>query len=341
MWRGLPPPSVAGPPRSDPMPRLRPPDADAPDASSGKAARTDRSWSTRIAWLVLFGGAGLVVARMSVATVVQLHGDGMAPTLLDGDHVLLVRGKWSVERGDVVVYDPRPPVPEELVPPPPRERDAPRSENEEGEQFPDARRDPKNDLRNTAVVDPDDLEEGWSRVQARADGLAAAHAPPSLRLGRVLAVPGDRVAFHVPGAALGLAIDGVPLTDKSTDPMRLRLQEPGRTDDERPDEGDGRLRDVAYETCGDRRYPVLPTSRQRPPWPALALPPAAAGPVEMTADGYLVLADNRDDGACCDSRALGFIAADAIRGEVVLRLSGSSAATPDLDPGARGILWKP
>jgi signal peptidase I len=319
------------------MPRPRPPD----DSGLDRQSRTDRSWSTRIAWLVLFGGAGLVVARMSVATVVQLHGDGMAPTLLDGDHVLLVRGQWSVERGDVVVYDPRPPVVEEAVPPAPRERDAPRSDNDEGDQFPDARRDPENDLRNTAVVDPDDLEEGWSKVQARADGLAATHAPPALRLGRVLALPGDRVAFHVPGAALGISIDGVPLTDKKSDPMRLRLEEPGRTDDERPDEGDGRVRAVAWETCGDRRYPVLPTSHPAPSWPALALPPSAGGPVEMTAEGYLVLADNRDDGACCDSRALGWIPADAIRGEVVLRLSGSSAATPDLDPGARGILWKP
>lgn len=320
------------------MPRLRAPD-DLPDA--GRSAKPDRSWSTKIAWLVLFGGAGLVALRMSVATVVQLHGDGMAPTLLDGDHVLLVRGRWSVERGDVVVYDPRPPALEESVPPPPRERDAPRADNDEGEQFPDARRDPENDLRNTAVVDPDDLEEGWSRVQARADGLAGSHAPPALRLGRVLAVPGDRVAFHVPGAALGLAIDGVPLTDKTTDPMRLRLVEPGRTDDERPDEGDGRVRAVSWETCGDRRYPVLPTAKPVPSWPALGLPPPQAGPVETMAEGYLVLADNRDDGACCDSRALGWIPADAIRGEVVLRLSGSSAATPDLDPGARGILWKP
>ena len=164
------------------MPRLRPPDASGSDAGLGKAARADRSWSTRIAWLVLLGGAGLLVARMSVATVVQLHGDGMAPTLLDGDHVLLVRGKWSVERGDVVVYDPRSPLREEVVPPAPRERDTPRSDNAEGDQFPDARRDPENDMRNTAVVDPDDLEEGWSRVQARADGLAAAHTPQTLRL---------------------------------------------------------------------------------------------------------------------------------------------------------------
>lgn len=307
----------------------------------------DRSWSTRLAWLVLFGGAGLVVTRMAVATVVQLHGDGMAPTLLDGDHVVLLRGRWSIERGDVVVYDPTPPPQGEVVAPPVPERDAPQADNDEGQQFPDARRDPENDLRNTAVVDPDDLEEGWSKVQARADGIATGYALPSLRLGRVLAMPGDRVAFHVPGAALGLAIDGIPLTDKAGDPMQLRLVDPALTDDEQePDASDapeakGRLRNVAWETCGDRRYPVLPGAKDDPSWTALELPPAAAGPVEIQAEGYLVLADNRDDGACCDSRALGWVRADAIRGEVVARLSGSSAATPDLAPGSRGVLWKP
>jgi signal peptidase I len=323
------------------MPRPR--TLDEPD--DARVRPRDRSWSTRLAWLVLLGGAGIVVTRMAVATVVQLHGDGMAPTLLDGDHVVLLRGRWSIERGDVVVYDPTPPPRGEPLVPPPPERDAPRADNDEGEQFPDARRDPQNDLRNTAVVDPDDLEEGWSKVQARADGIATGFALPSLRLGRVLAMPGDRVAFHVPGAALGLAIDGIPLTDKVGDPMRLRLVDPELTEDERPGgdgpDAEGRMRSVAWETCGDRRYPVLPSAHAEPAWTAIELPPASAGPVEIQAEGYLVLADNRDDGACCDSRALGWIRADAIRGEVVARLSGSSAATPDLAPGARGVLWKP
>src|SRR5688572_3555453 len=93
--------------RARTRPRVMPrPDDPKPE----KPRPRDRSWSTRLAWLVLVGGAGIVVARLSFATVVQLHGDGMAPTLLDGDHVLLVRGQWTIERGDVIVYDPRPPL---------------------------------------------------------------------------------------------------------------------------------------------------------------------------------------------------------------------------------------
>ena len=63
--------------------------------------------------------------------------------------------------------------------------------------------------------------------------------------------------------------------------------------------------------------------------------------VELVAEGYLVLADNREDGACCDSRALGWVPAESIAAEVLMRLSGSTAATPDLEPDARGLLWQP
>jgi signal peptidase I len=313
------------------MPR-RPPEPEP------KKLRPDRTWSSRIAWIVLVGGAVAIVARMSVATVVQVHGDGMAPTLLDGDHVVLLRGTWSLERGDVVVYDPRPPDAQAFAEPPPSDADAPKADNEDGQQFPDARRDPDRDLRNTAVVDPDELDESWERVNQRADGIASGYQPPSLRVGRVLAMPGDRVAFHVPGAALGIAIDGVPLADKPTDPLRLRLADP----DEAAAEADARMREVAYETTGHRRFPVLPARIHGDGgWRPLELPPPAAGPVELQADGYLVLADNRDGGACCDSRALGWIPADAIRGEVVMRLAGSTQGAPDLAPSARGLLWKP
>ena len=69
--------------------------------------------------------------------------------------------------------------------------------------------------------------------------------------------------------------------------------------------------------------------------------PADPGPIELIADGYLILADNRDDGACCDSRALGFIPRDQIQGEITLRLGGSAHVPDDIDPRSRGFLWRP
>lgn len=301
-------------------------------------ARTGRSWSTRLAWLTLVGGVALVVTRVGVATVVQVHGDGMAPTLLDGDHVMLMRGRSAVEPGDVVVYDPGAGGPGPLGEPRMAEADDPRSDNAEGEELPDVRDEPDRNLRNTAVIDPEQLEDNWERVQSRSDGLATYEAP-TLRVGRVLAVPGDRVAFHVPNAALGLAIEGQPLVHKDAEPLRLALRD---ADDPEAPAGPARMRATAYETTDARRYRVLvPVDSPLDAWPGLGLPPAEDGPVELEAPGYLVVADNRDDGACCDSRAVGWIPAEAIRGRVLVRLTGSSKAAPDLAQDARGLQWKP
>ncbi len=299
----------------------------------------DRSWSTRIAWLTLFGGGLLLVTRLSVATVVEVHGDGMAPTLVDGDSVLILRSGTEIQRGDIVVYDPSAATPGAWSSHVPAEGDDPEGAIEEGEEFPDARRDPNKDLRNTAVVDPDELGDNWEKVKKRSDGLAARERVP-LRLGRVLAVPGDVVTFNVEGgAALGLAVDGQPVPQKPGDPIRIRLRGDVPDGADRPQP---MLRALAYETTDERRYPVLVSSREGlPGWEGLALPDPEAGPVELEAPGYLVVADNRDDGACCDSRRLGWIPAEAIRGEVLLRFAGDPAATPDLDPSARGFLWKP
>lgn len=301
-------------------------------------ARRGRSWSTRLAWLTLVGGVALVATRVGVATVVQIHGDGMAPTLFDGDHVMLVRGSASVERGDVVVYAPG--VPQPLPPSEPElaEADHPRADNDNGAEQPDVRQDPNRDLRNTAVIDPDELEDNWERVQARSGGLVTYEAP-TLRVGRVLAVPGDRVAFNVPGAALGVAVDGAPLLQKAGEPLRLALRD---AEDPEGPVGAPRLRATAYENTDERRYQVLATAREpEDPWPGLGLPPPEAGPVELVAPGYLVVADNRDDGACCDSRAVGWVPAEAIRGRVLARLTSNPSAAPDLDPHARGLQWKP
>lgn len=302
--------------------------------------RTGRSWSTRLAWLTLVGGVAVVLTRVSVATVVQIHGDGMAPTLLDGDHVMLVRGHRMVERGDVVVYMPGAVLPHSPSDPQIAEADHPRADNDHGEEMPDLRQEPGRHLRNTAVIDPQELEDNWQKVQARSDGLAGASTPPpTLRVGRVLAVPGDRVAFHVPGAALGLAIEGTPVLHKSAEPLRLALRD--ASDPEGP-AGPPRIRTTAYESTDDRRYRVLvPVDEPVEPWPGLQLPSPEAGPVEVQAPGYLVVADNRDDGACCDSRAVGWIPAEAVRGRVLVRLTGSASAAPDLAPQARGLQWKP
>jgi signal peptidase I len=314
------------------MLRRRPHDDDDAEEPRGPP---DRSWSTRLAWLTLVGGAALLVTRMSLATVVQIHGDGMAPTLLDGDSVVVARGAWSVERGDIVVYDPGAAVSGADLMAAGAEGDEPRGEGDDGDEYPDARKESRGDYRNTAVVDPEELEENWEKVQRRSDGIATRRKEP-LRLGRVLAVPGDTITFNVEDGALGLAINGSPLWTKPSEPLRIEL----RGDGDEPAHAD--KRPMAYESTDERRYPVLSrTTPGLPEWPGLGLPSAADGPVEIEAFGYLVVADNRDDGACCDSRAVGWIPEDAISGKVMIRLASNPSATPDLDPKTRGLLFQP
>lgn len=278
-----------------------------------------RSWSARIAWLTLVGGGALLALRVSVATVVAVHGNGMAPTLLEGDYVVVLRERWTVERGDVVVYDPAMalgPGVEALAESPPT--DSPSAPNAHGHEFPDARRDPRYAYRNTAVVDRDALEQNWEKVQSKSHGLVGPSS--SMRLGRVLATPGDTVEFHVDGATLGLRIDGEPLSSKH-DPQ-------GDPEDA-----------IAYESGVRRRYAVRMADADAA-WPGLDLPPPGNGPVQTRAEGYLIVADNRDEGSCCDSRALGWIPAEAVRGKVVLRL----ASNPEHRAGDRrhpAIQWNP
>lgn len=305
---------------------------DSEENRPSQSGPSGRSWSARIAWLTLFGGAALVVTRLSVATVLEIHGDGMAPTLMDGDHVVLLRDDELV-RGDIVVYDPAGARPGVWDPNVPDIED--KTGKRAGEDYPDARRSPEGDFRNTAVVDREELEDNWKKVQSKSSGIANRKQAGPLRLGRVLAAPGDRVTFHARGGALGLAVDGALLPHKDAQPIRIALR--GSQPERAP-----QLRALAYENTEQRRYPVLVRSAEHPPaWPGLALPPVDTGPVEIEAPGYLIVADNRDDGDCCDSRALGWIPADAIRGKVLLRLPGDPEATPDLDPAARGLLWDP
>jgi signal peptidase I len=273
--------------------------------------------------------------RASVATVVQVHGDGMAPTIVDGDTVLLIRGKWSVMPGDVVVYDPHPaddPEGSSELPQP-----APGA-GEEDDTHPDARKSSIKQMRDVSVVDRDEFEGNWERVKEKS-GVDTPVAR-AYRIGRVVACPGDKVTFNVDEAALGVSVNGIPLQQKSKEPIRIVLRgKPILGEDEaavhRP-----RLRTSAYEWHGDVRYQVLTNTSADAAWPTLGLP-SDRGPVQLTAPGYLILADNRQEGACCDSRAIGWVRPDHVRGEVVARLAGNSNATPDLDPQARGIQWLP
>lgn len=278
------------------------------------APRPQRSTSARVAWVMLLGIGAVVLTRASLATIVQVHGDGMAPTILDAESVVMVRGTWGIERGDVVVYDPTPPSEPssepELEPLPPRTTPGP---IDEGRTI-DPKRRPRGELRNTAVVEVDEVEANWSRVRDQDEDQ-----PRGYRVGRVLAGPGDTVTFHVPDVALGLLINGSPIEQKADTAI------------ERTPVDDPKLRPTAWETLGDTRYPIL-AGTTPPNWAGIGLPDDL-GTLEVQAEGYLIMADNRDEGACCDSRVLGWIPAEKIRGEVVLRLTG--------DVGGRGMQWLP
>jgi len=247
-----------------------------------------RPWSARLAWLTLAVAAGVLVTRMSIATVVCIHGEGMAPALRSGDYVLLLRDRRSLARGDIVVYDPGA-TPERGTPEArgADEDDAWRASPRSGERFPDPSQSPRDVLRDTAVVDRDAVESHWARIRQTADRGTTRTRDP-MRVGRILAMPGDTVAFHVRGAPLGLAIgDHAGLVSSRPDTI----------------------------VDGPRNTEPLEA------WPGMKLPDPGEGPVEVSAQGYLVVADNRDEAACCDSRALGWIPDDALRGKVLMRLS--------------------
>ena len=317
--------------------RRRDEDEDAPP-TRGREPRGGRPrGANKFAYAVLIGGGGLLATRALLATLIQVHGDGMAPTILDGESVIMVRGTWGIEAGDLVVYDPTPPEAAceddpgaPGLPPSPAAGPSRRGRTVDPEQA------PRGELRDTAVVDVDDVESNWDRVRERGDRAQ----PRNFRIGRVLAVPGDTVTFGVPDVALGLVVNGSPLQQKPDDPIRLVLAGKPAPGEDREDAQTARLRPLAWETLGDTRYPVLMGS-EIPNWAtSMGLPPDF-GPIEVRAEGYLILADNRDEGACCDSRALGWVGAERLRGEVVLRLAGDPGAAPDSDPRSRGLARLP
>lgn len=284
------------------------------DDDEDETPRAGRSsWSTRAAWLTLAGGAAVLLARVSLATVVQVHGSGMAPSLREGDYILLLRQTRALERGDVVVYDPLDALGPGDAPWLPRlSPDHPTAPNDKGHEQPDVRKSPQADFRNTAVVDREELERNWAKVRRKSDGIATRDADRvPMRIGRILAIPGDRVSFNVKDAVLGLAVDDEPLIAK-----------PAANSCEQPP-----CPTWAFEQAPDRRYRVFASQAGTSSWPGLHLP---SDRVTTAAEGYLVVADNRDEGACCDSRTLGWIPISAIRGKVMMRLGAQVGDDADL-----------
>ncbi len=300
--------------------------------------RSDRSLSTRLAWFVLLLGAGLLILRASLATVIEIHGDGMAPTLLDGDHVVLVRGSWGLQAGDIVIYRPTPAADPEII----KVASEPSLEGSDDPEtrLADPRRPSAEPLRNTAVIDIDDLhlDEEWAKVQRRSGLDRPPESSEALRVGRILALPGDLITFD--SGRSNLTINGVEIEHKASGIIELMVR--GRPDpsEAHAEVARARPRGSAFEMVGGRRFRVLQTPGQIARWPGMALP-GDPGPVELIADGYLILADNRDDGACCDSRALGFVPQDQVQGEILVRLGGSEHVPDDIDPRSRGFLWRP
>lgn len=278
-------------------------------------APSDKSWPTRLAWGVLIGGFALVITRASVATVVRVHGTGMDPTISDGDGVLLVRSTFALEAGDIVVYDPTPPPPALEDPDETLPGEDPAPTPNPGEPH-----DASTPLPNTAVVDVEGAERRWGRLSRKK--MNPQGPPASYRIGRVLALPGDAVSFRVPNAPLGLAINGAPLGQEPAQDEQDEQDEQARTRTERGPQGS---------------YQVHPATSLE--WPGMLLP-SDTGPVQIRADGYLIVADNRDESACCDSRAIGWVSSEHIRGEIVLRIRARPPTTRE-GSDAKRVEWLP
>jgi hypothetical protein len=145
---------------------------------------------------------------------------------------------------------------------------------------------------------------------------------------------------------MGIAVNGVPLRHKSSFARRMVLPAPPTPGERARDLDVASVRATAYESLGERRYPILVSSEREELAGIEALVAPSAGsvsetPTSIIAPGYLVFSDNRPEGACCDSRAVGWIDPDAVEGEVVARLSGATDKAPDADPAARGPRWLP
>ncbi|MGB1699835.1 MAG: S24/S26 family peptidase, partial [Nannocystaceae bacterium] len=298
-----------------------------PEETPRRRASTRPARGSRLAFYVLVAAAVTIGVRATVATVIPVHGDGMAPTLLDGDVVLMTRGRWNVGLGDLVVYAPEAtslPQSPPMLPPDPSGTRAPRGPSDTSE----LRHTP---FPNAAVVDKDQLDAAvgaqWADVQRRSGASERRVPARSLRIGRVLARPGDRVTFYAPESAMGIAVNGVPLRHKAGFAQRMVLPEAPSPGERHRDLQAASVRATAYESLGDRRYPILVSGDPEVLEQLDALLVSSPGrphasPTSVVAPGYLVFSDNRPEGACCDSRAIGWIDPEALEGEVIARLSG-------------------
>jgi hypothetical protein len=133
-----------------------------------------------------------------------------------------------------------------------------------------------------------------------------------------------------------LAVNGKPLRQKPAASIRVPKSR---------DTSASRVHASALEQIGETVYQVLLAVDPKAPtdWRGLDLP-GDVGPVEMEAEGYLVVADHREDGACCDSRALGWIQEDQVRGELVMRLGRRAHEPAEGAEGSGervGVRWLP
>ena len=287
---------------------------------------------TRIVWPTIgLSIAALVMLRLFVVTILVIEGNAMAPSLRNGDQVILLRGTWGLSAGDVVAFDvtktrpsqPDSPKPRSLPPPTndpktpaPEERPKNGTQNDpSSDVFRQSAESPRRELRDTHLwIDATEVEDRWERLsnQAAQSGVpdsvlgSAATGTGAIGIGRIIALPGQRVTFRDSKCPLGLA------GPESHCLIRQHQTKDGRT----------------LEHRGAVQYAVLHSNdSEMDDWAAMTLPDDTL-PVEIIAPGYLILSDDRSSHSAFDSRAIGWIDPEHIRGELVFRVNH--------DPQARG-----
>jgi signal peptidase I len=255
--------------------------------------------------LAVVGVLGLVVVRVFVATIVEVEGHAMSPNLENEDRIFVRRGAWMIAPGDAVVFRPPPDLLTRsgFAPPPasvPPQGQPPLAMSvTSGQPLP------------SAWLDRSALAARWSHLQGESEDPKG-----HWWMGRVLARPGDVVVFGDPAAKGGIIVNGAILHDVA-DPQADNPKLPSRK-----------------IVLGDRVVSVQGSTLR---FDIARLVPAGTKlPVAIEAPGFLVLADDRDRGQCCDSRKLGWVDASAVKGAVLGRLRFNAWAN-----GGRIWAWNP
>lgn len=252
------------------------------------------SWRTRLGRWGLSGFLLLAGVRVFCATVVQVEGQAMAPNLGDADRIVVARGDWLIAPGDAVVYHPPPSFWQN------GEGQAPPNGRAPLQQAPLAVSLSTGKTLPSAWLDAEVLATRWQSLNNDSRAVDSAQ----WWIGRVLARPGDVVVFGDPAAKQGIIVNGVVIHDVA-DPQAGTPTKPTRK-----------------VVMGERVVAVQGSALRLDL--ARLLPPNTTLPVAVSAPGYLLLADDRDRGACCDSRRLGWIARSAVEGSVVARVRASA-----------------